>query len=210
MNSNKLSAYKSTIDSLTLLDGPRYVALGFNKTGTTTLSRCFEILGLNPVADTKSSIVQFKYLMDQFCLNHDYQLCLEVASRFRSLHNRPWNIGDMFKHIDKRFPGSRFILTQRDPDVWWRSVEQWLTVKHAGDNERLQRYFMHFGINQFNKQLFIKNYEEHNYRIEEYFRGRKNLLIINFDEGHGWAEICQFLNLPIPEVSFPHINQQNY
>ena len=34
----------------------------------------------------------------------------------------------------------------------------------------------------------------------------QKLLVIDITEGRGWEPICTFLNLPIPEVPFPRVN----
>jgi hypothetical protein len=52
-----------------------------------------------------------------------------------------------------------------------------------------------------------KIYNEHNNAVKEYFVGRPDdLLVVCWEEGHGWSEICGFLGLPVPELPFPHKN----
>ena len=58
------------------------------------------------------------------------------------------------------------------------------------------------------KSEFINAYENRNAEIIEYFEERPNdLLIVNWENGDGWKELCDFLDVPIPNKRFPHINK---
>ena len=57
----------------------------------------------------------------------------------------------------------------------------------------------------------IERYERHNAEVENYFHDRpKDLLIVNWAEGDGWKELCDFLGRDIPNEPFPHSNKGNY
>ena len=45
----------------------------------------------------------------------------------------------------------------------------------------------------------------------EYFKSRKHdLLVIDFTKGDKWEKLCDFLNVPIPDVKFPHYNKTKW
>jgi hypothetical protein len=216
--------------------------LGFNKTGTSTLGRCFDILKLGPTArpqvlhDTfareseaarsvaafaqgvenfsspKEIFGEFPYraICDQIFDYGNTDIAVAIASRFRSFHDRPWNVGALYQVLDREFPESRFILNWRKSDNWWRSVERWLTVSHADDIAKYERYLKHTGSEGLDKDRFITAYEAHNSEIQAYFRGRDNLLCLNFEQDPGWGPLCEFLGCPVPEEPFPHENRQSY
>jgi len=140
----------------------------------------------------------------------NYGLALHLAAEYRSFHDRPWSIGNMHKVIDAAYPDSKFVLTWREPEKWWRSVEHWLTVTHATDHEKTSRYLKHLGVERLEKNLFIDAYVARNEAIKVYFRDRNDLLLINFEEGDGWEKLCKFLDKPIPFIPFPHANKQTY
>lgn len=188
--------------------GPRFVCVGFNKTGTTSIARCFEVLGLGPIA--QPGTVNFNYVAFSNAIFEQgfFELALSTAAYFRSFKDRPWNIWDMYRRMDERFPGSFFILTERDSESWWDSVERWLRVSYRGDADRLKRYLQHLKVEHLNKAAFVSAYERYNDAVKSYFRGRDDLLVMNLQRGDGWAEICGFIGRPIPEQPFPHANQQ--
>lgn len=221
---------------------PRIFGLGFNKTGTSTLGRCFDILGLGPTArpqvlhdtfapDSEAARAaapfaqgtehlssaddifgEFPYraICDQVFDYGNFEFAAAIASRFRSFHDRPWNVGTLYQELDRKFPGSRFILNWREPDNWWRSVERWLTVSHPDDVAKYQRYLKHTGSDELDKDRFISAYEAHNAEVKAYFQGRENLLCLNFEQQPGWEPLCAFLGCPVPDEPFPHENRQSY
>jgi hypothetical protein len=47
--------------------------------------------------------------------------------------------------------------------------------------------------------------------VIDYFRGRPHdLLVIDWEAGHGWPELCRFLGRDVPGEPFPRENVGNY
>ena len=220
---------------VTPIVGPKIVGVGFNKTGTSTLGACFDVLGLGPVCSPELlhqtyrgregagsppsgnparqqyfDAYPWRSICDEILDYGNYGLALHIAAGFRSFHDRPWGIGRLYQLIDVAYPGSQFILTYRDAELWWRSVEHWLTVTHADDRQKFQRYLKHLNVDRLDKDLFIAAYAARNQAIRAYFSGRSNFLPINFEAGDGWQRLCGFLQVPVPAVPLPHANRQNY
>jgi len=98
----------------------------------------------------------------------------------------------MYRILDAAFPESKFILTYRDPENWWKSVDQWLNVTHKNDGARLERYLKHLKVDKFDKDKFISSYLQYNEDVKSYFGDRSELLIVNFEEDDGWGKLCDF------------------
>jgi len=195
-------------DNLTPLTGPRFFCIGFNKTGTTTIGRAFEILNLTPIAEPRSPYMNFVELSHEIFENNNFNPALEAAKYFRSFQDRPWNIWDIYEKLDKHYPESFFILTERDQDSWWKSVEKWLALSNRSDKQKFERYLRHLKVTGLNKHEFIDAYLNYNKKVKEYFSGKDNFIIMNLEKGDGWEKLCDFLKLPIPDVNFPHANKQ--
>jgi hypothetical protein len=57
----------------------------------------------------------------------------------------------------------------------------------------------------------IERYEKHNSEVESYFRDRpKDLLVVDWEQGSGWKDLCEFLGKKIPNEPFPHSNKGKY
>ena len=209
----------------------KYFGIGLNKTGTTTLNYCFREFGLGPVLTRQETRVTTA--VRQLLINNDSQPAIRLAGDYRSFEDRPWNIGHLYQQLDMQFHDSRFILTVRDPENWWRSVEHWLTYVKPW---MLEVYCRHMKVYptmrkaQFLlsrhtryeplgwrqkkvarlKQKMLIEYERYNQEVVDYFSLRDNFLAINFEETPGWDPLCRFLELPQPDSPFPHANRQDY
>lgn len=115
------------------------------------------------------------------------------AEKYDAFEDYPWMY--CFEKCDHWFPGSKFILTVRDPDkVAESDIRMWRRNNVSEDQIPP-------------KSKFISRYNKHYQSVLSYFKGRDNLLIINLSEGDGWAEVCNFLDKPIPDQKFPHLNK---
>ena len=184
--------------------------IGFNKTGTTTLGRAFAALGITPIAEPRSPQIDFRHLTQEIFTHGNYAPALYAALWFRAFQDRPWNVWNMYRILDAAFPHSKFILTYRHPETWWRSVERWLSVANQGDAARLHRYLQHLRASHLDKEQFVAAYQRHNQEIRTYFGDRTDLLVVNFEEGDGWTPLCDFLDVKVPDLPFPHANRQTY
>ncbi len=132
---------------------------------------------------------------------------MQLAEQYTCFEDRPWNIWKMYQLLDKRFPNSRFILTIRNSENWWKSVERWISVTKPW---MACRYREHLGSKNLLKENMIAAYEQYNREVLSYFQEKNKLLIINLEEGLCWEPICKFFDKEIPDVPFPHANKQSY
>lgn len=165
--------------------------LGMPKTGTTSLANALRKLGYKHKGYTPELVENTK-LIDKYLLSFD------------SFADLPWPI--IYQHLHERFPSAKFILTLRSPDTWIKSC-----VKHFGSENR--KPYPHIGGEARKlalgaawpigyEDLYLKRYEDHNTAVQNYFK--KNLLVVSWENGDGWPELCTFLNQPIPSEPFPH------
>lgn len=184
---------------------PKVFGVGLNKTGTTSLKLCFQTLGITPCSQTR--LTGRTGLVERLLENRDWEPVLRYATAFRAFEDRPWNMWDAYRRLDERFPGSLFILTERDPESWWRSVQHWTTAVKRNASEV---YCRHLEVPQLDRQDCIAAFLRYNQKVREYFEGRRNLLVMNMEAGDGWELICSFLGEPTPDQPFPHANRQTY
>lgn len=169
--------------------------VGMSKTGTTTLARCFEILGLGP---HKSYDYQLKHkLLEE--KNLDYVLA--QADNYRTFEDSPWY--HIYRELDQRYPGSKFILTVRKDS---------LTHAKSSWAHGVRRGLRSGGIDPKYLEEKVRIYEEHNNGVLEYFKDRPNdLLVLCWENGDGWEKLCSFLEVPVPkDQPIPHSNQGRY
>jgi len=121
-------------------------------------------------------------------------------------------IPTFFTELDKRYPGSKFVLTSRDLESWLKSVQKHWT-RNPLRNDPVGRYRMTlrvamYGSHGYSEMRYRQVYDTHTRLIEWYFKDRPaDLLVMDIIAGDGWEKLCPFLSLPVPEVPFPWANK---
>lgn len=117
-----------------------------------------------------------------------------------------------FKYLDYKFPQSKFVLTVRDVEEWAQSMKyitEKFPVTSRDMDEQIKRRMILYDSVDFNYDKFINGYYRHCDSVRNYFRDRpEDLLEMNIIAGEGWEKLCPFLDLPIPNVPFPHLHSQ--
>jgi len=170
--------------------------VGMHKTGTKTLGVCLRHLGYKHTSFSLELLKQVK--------SGDFTGVFLTAEEYDSFEDWPWPL--IYKQLDERYPDSKSILTiRRDSRTWINSL-----LKHAERTgptearELVYGYAMPHGY----KDEHIAIYEAHNREVIEYFKGQPDkLLVVCWETGSGWKELCSFLNKDIPDTSFPHANR---
>lgn len=168
--------------------------VGDPKTGTTSLGRAFEILGLKHKGWDKELHIE--------CKQGNFDRALKEAEKFEAFEDAPWHCFELYKKFDVLFPNSKFILLERNINDWIKSHERHFSKdKDARGLSLIEDYSK-------KKQLFIDNHIKRYNKVKEYFKDRPDdLLIMDICNGEGWEKLCSFLDLPIPNEQFPFLNK---
>ena len=169
--------------------------VGFHKTGTTSLARALSILGYRVTGPNG--------VEDPTIGERALELAMHLVPQFDAFQDNPWPI--LFREMDERFPGSKFILTLRDPGPWYESV-----LRHFGQETTPMREWIYEGHGSpvGNKDVYMRRFMRHNSEVLGYFRERpEDLLVMNITEGVGWGLLCPFLGKRVPDQDFPHQNR---
>ena len=176
--------------------------VGFQKTGTTSLTVAFRSMGysvgqafkrINEVLDPKAPDARDTIV----------KIALEQLGKKDVIQDSPSAF--VFDEYDKAFPGSKFILTSRPVDAWMKSYAGYFSDK----NNPLRTWM--YGVETFsgNEDRVREIYETQNQKIRDYFKDRpEDFLEIDLTQGHGWYEVISFLGKDMmPE--FPRANTQS-
>ena len=178
---------------------PKIFCIGFHKTGTTSLEMALRKLGYRVKGSfgTKDPDIASKV----------HELAFAMVDEYDAFEDNPWPI--LYRELDQRFAGSKFILTRRPTENWIRSQ-----VKDFATTETPMRrwiYGENAGCPAGNEDTYIARYERHNREVQQYFARRPaDLLIIDLPNDDGWSRLCPFLGQPIPDEPFPHANKASW
>lgn len=179
---------------------PKVFCIGFQKTGTTSLHAALTSLGYRTAA-----VVGRDWSADRLAAD-GARLCIETMRGFDAAEDMPWPV--FFRELDDAFPGSKFILTVRDKDRWFRSIE-----KHFGANTHEMQAFVYgrdAAAPAGNRARYIDVCARHESDVRAHFVDRPNdLLVMDLERGDGWRELCGFLNARTPDGPFPAKNRSD-
>ena len=174
----------------------KIIGVGFQKTGTSSLREALKILGYR-VKDTSS-----RPLIP--ILKGNYEKVIGMLRDFDAVEDTPWYM--IYKELDRQIPGSKFILTVRDGESWYKSVSRHIGLLRNPSHEWI--YGRGKGLPLEDKENTLRVYNDHIRDVLDYFKDRPgDFLEIDFTRGDGWEKLCEFLGHEIPDEPFPHANR---
>lgn len=197
--------------------------IGFNKTGTTSLTKAMRELDYKIGDQRKAELLHHHWAKRNFKPIIDY---CNTAEFFQDI---PFSKPFTYVALDQAFTDSKFILTIRDnPEQWYNSLVNFHT-KLWSENDKpptvenlknadyvykgwaweVIKYSSNFNLNDpYNKIDLINSYIEHNNNVMNYFKNNiDKLLIINVKEKDAYSKLCNFLGKPRKNKDFPHENK---
>jgi hypothetical protein len=174
----------------------KVVGVGLGKSGTTTLAHCLQYLGYRHRSWNRD-------IYDAYARG-DMKTIMDIVAAHDSFDDHPWP--SLYREIDARYPGSKFVLTVRkDVDTWLNSLET-KTLRRAERTRVWSIYGMEKG--QFDREKARNAYLQHNDDVRAYFKSRpSDFLEVCWENGDGWEKLAPFLGESIPNTPFPHANK---
>jgi hypothetical protein len=114
--------------------------IGYNKTGTTTLETVLSRYGYHlPDQQVQEARIS------EPCQRGDYREFQRFIEAYDAFQDQPFSVGDVYIAADALFPDSRFILTVRDADAWFASMERFYKgpLERARHKEGLEGLSLH-------------------------------------------------------------------
>lgn len=114
-------------------DFNKVFGIGAHKTGTTSLQRIFHFCGLTVGDQTAGELTSFSARRGRF------QPLIEYCQGADAFQDSPFAQGRVYAALDALFPGSRFVLTVREPSEWFRSFETFTAKRYGVTPGRITR-----------------------------------------------------------------------
>lgn len=218
-----LNPAKQIVNKHKVRNKTKYFCIGRNKTGTTSLKRAFEDLGFI-VGDQATA----EKLYDSYFFENEFLPIIKYCETAEVFQDVPFSHFATLEHIDKAYPGSKFILTIRDDAEQWYCSLIKFNAKHFGLGGRIptaedlknatyvRKGYKYNTIkahgtsdeDPYNKEIMIRHYEKHNASVIDYFKDRPDdLLVINLSEENAYRKFVEFLKVDSPYSAFPWENK---
>ena len=177
----------------------KIICVGMHKTGTTTMEHALTMLGYRVKRDTARLTIPI--------LRGDYDKAVRLLRDYDAVEDVPWFM--IYKELDQRIPGCKFILTLRNEENWYKSICRHVADLNSAHSEWI--FGRGKGLVKDHKENTLEVYRKHIASVHDYFKDRPDdLLVLRLEDGEGWEKLCPFLGKEIPETPFPHANKSDF
>jgi hypothetical protein len=188
---------------------------GFGRTGTNSLKLALEHLGFGPchhmfeVRDNPELLPDWEAAARGETVDWD-----KVFRGYRSQVD--WPGARYWRELAQHFPEAKVILSVRDPDAWFDSVQATIAPfisargTHPSPHVNAIAEMAHQAIvaQVFDNRMSERNYATRVFRehIAEVQSAIPAHRLLTFDLHDGWQPLCEFLEVAVPGIPFPRTN----
>lgn len=191
----------------------KVIGAGFGRTGTLSLKLALEQLGFDKCYHMMEVVPDHREVWAQAHRGEsvDYDALFEG---FQATVD--WPSCNLWQDQLKHYPDAKVILSLRDPEAWYKSVMSTIyptTIEAAASDDENARAFgvwakeitwNHvFDGKLEDKAHAIDVFNSHNEAVKATCPPEKLLV---FEAKDGWAPLCEFLGVDIPETDYPRSN----
>jgi hypothetical protein len=173
--------------------------IGVEGTGTYKVAGALETLGYHLGGDLDAGAPQALPLTRVKLADAARPMVL----RADAFAGNPWPL--IYREMDHAFPGSKFILTRRDPANWFEAVKD----RTSGWADPYRALLLGGGEGPLDATKCILRYQHHIDGVLTHFAGRPNDLLVTDLNGWTWDALCGFLHKPVPATPLPQARKSN-
>ena len=166
--------------------------IGSNKTGTTSLDSAMRTLGFTTMPED----LAYQYLTlvrDEQAQEKTFKRLLEKETdKFNFFEDLPFCFKNNYKLIDEFYTDAHFILSIRDPEIWFSSCIRWIGKL---DCETVYSGLWDIRFTIENKEEIISRYNKRNTEIRAYFSNKPGKLLVIQIEQANYVDLIKFLSL---------------
>lgn len=182
------------------------IGAGFGRTGTASMKRALELLGLGPCHHMKevASPAQTDYWLAAAAgqqmaweqVFEDYGCCVD------------WPAAFFWRELSAYYPDAKILLTVRDSESWYKSMQNTIFNVLQAKPEAFTVAARLIGKGLFeerfdDKDFVIGLYEQNTRDVQAAFSSDR---LLTYELGCGWEPLCCFLGVPVPDAAFPCSN----
>jgi len=188
----------------------KVIGSGFGRTGTMSLKLALDQIGLGPCYHMVE-VFKNPAAPDLWSAVADDPAHADWATIFQGYNSTvDWPNATNFKELADAYPDAKVIHTERDAEEWYASTQATIFVDRGPPDAdapfpRMFRKVIAalFDGRMHDKDHVIGVYEAHNARVRATIPADRLLV---YHVADGWAPLCDFLGVPVPEGGTPKVN----
>jgi Sulfotransferase domain len=205
----------------------KLIGAGMPRTGTLTQKIALEMIGLGPcyhMVDVLADLEQAPLWERALDGNAPWD---EIFAGYNSTVD--WPGGYFYRELIDVYPEAKVLLSVREPRAWEASMRQTVWAVRHGESlirllssaqalvnpqwqgfvKMIDRLLWEengtFASGHETPEDLIGKMERHN---EEVARNVPSDRLLVWSAAEGWEPLCEFLELPVPDIAFPHVNDR--
>ncbi len=191
--------------------GLKVIGAGFGRTGTASLKLALEKLGFGPCYHMSEVLTykgRIKLWSDAADGAPDWE---KIYDGYVSAVD--WPTVTFWRELADYYPDAKLILSTRDPEKWFESTQE--TILSPGMWKIMgPTPFGDMGRKVINA-LFDQKIHDHDTLIRV-FKAHEAAVkaaipperLLVFEAKDGWAPLCEFLDVPVPDEPYPRVNSK--
>jgi hypothetical protein len=184
------------------------IGAGFGRTGTLSLKLALEQLGFGPayhmveVLKNPEAPGYWESAADGKPVDWE-----KVFEGYRSTVD--WPSATFYRQLADAYPQAKVVLTLRDPEAWFASTQATIFKPSYDDPTDpfacMARKVIGslFDQRMKDRERVLEVYNRHNETVQRVIPAERLLV---YDIAQGWAPLCAFLGVDIPEGPMPKVN----
>ena len=195
----------------------KVIGAGYGRTGTLSLKTALEELGFGPCHHMEDVVKSpSRTRMWEKIVAGEAPTWDKAFAGYQATVD--WPGCNYYLELMAAYPNAKVILSVRDPQRWHDSAYNTIfAVTKIKGAHRLPIVGQHIRfINALTwNGNFNGRFEEKDYAIQVFNEHIENVIatvppekLLVFNVKEGWKPLCEFLEVPVPERPFPHVNDR--
>jgi hypothetical protein len=186
----------------------KVIGAGYGRTGTLSLKQALEQLGFGPcyhMVEVFKNPEAPGWWIEAAEGRPDWE---KIFAGYASTVD--WPNATFYAELAQAYPDAKVILTERDPEAWFESTQATIFARDP-PADTTDPWMLMFGkvvADLFDRRMHDKDrlisvFEAHNARVREVIPPERLLV---YDVSQGWAPLCAFLGVAVPDGPMPKVN----
>lgn len=198
----------------------KVIGAGFGRTGTSSLQAALEELGFGKCYHMREVFVEGNKHHPALWLAASEGKPVDWEQLFAGYQATvDWPGCTFYKELMDYYPSAKVLLSVRDPEKWYTSTNATVfrSYRPSLSNWLLRwnprTHLKWRAVNSLRRQTFGDRYEDKDYVLEIFKRHNEEVQrmvpperLLVYDVKQGWEPLCRFLEVPVPDKPFPHLN----